>query len=423
MTTALPRTWVIGQPRLLAGVDAYSTTVDLVRHRALHGSLRRPDRDSLAAQLADVRLLGRGGAAFPVASKLAALPRRGSSAVVVNGSEGEPASFKDRVLMTRVPHLILDGAAAVAAALNAAAVEIVVDDPAAAAVLTAATIERGDAVPMRVHRGRGSFVAGEATAVVSRLNAGSGAPDGRRTLPTVAGAYGMPTFLSNVETYAQIGYLVAHGTADFRRCGTGDEPGTSLFTISGAVEDPSVVEVPTGVPLELLLDAVHAPPGVSVLLGGYHGSWWAGDRAVPLSRPALRAAGATLGAGSISVLSPATCALGEVARVARWLGGESMGQCGPCFFGLPALAEDLARLIRGDTSRWYQLHANLDTLPGRGACAHPDGVARFVTNAIHHFRPEVERHAWDGSCGRPVRGELPLPGVPSRSVSMARAAA
>lgn len=402
----------IGTPRLLAA-GWQPASSGLVAHRQAHQVRRLPDRMQLTDDVNTVALRGRGGAGFPVGRKLAALPRRGARSVVVNGSEGEPLSFKDRVLMRVFPHLVIDGALAVAHAVRARQVVIVATDELSLASLRVATAERLEAGidnhPVQVVAGPGRFVAGEARAVIELLDGRAATPIGRRILPTRHGVGGRPTFLSNAETFAQIALLVSLGTFDFAQTGVAGEPGTSLVTVAGAVERPGVVEVPTGIPLSVLLAESGAQPG-AVLFGGYHGSWLEVPD-VQLSRQALAGAGGSFGAGSVTVLGNDTCAIGEIARVARWLAGESTRQCGPCLFGLDALADDLDRVVLGDARDWAQVQNRLAIIPGRGACAHPDGAVRFLSSSLRVFRPDIDRHVHDGGCGRPVLRQLPVDGI------------
>ena len=394
-----PATWSIGPPRLLAAGYGPRRPYDRSTPRLL-------SRDQLTRDVATVGLLGRGGAAFPVAAKLRAMPRRRAATVVVNGSESEPASYKDRILMRHSPHLILDGALVVAHAIRARRVLIAVNDEPAAAALHQAIGHRSDARSVRIAGTGGRFVGGEARAVLRALGGGPALAPGRRVLPSDRGYRGTPTFLSNVETFAQIGLLAALGPRAYADTGITDEPGTTLLTVTGAVGRPGVVEVPHGTPLSVLLCEVGAAPGAAVLLGGYHGAWWTGDPAVPLSRPILQAAGATLGAGVVCVLGPETCPLAELAHVAGYLASESAGQCGPCMFGLPTVAHDLQRLLGGHRSAASDLRRRLAVVPGRGACAHPDGTARFVTSGLRAFAADIEQHQMAGGCGRPFRGQL-----------------
>jgi NADH:ubiquinone oxidoreductase subunit F (NADH-binding) len=390
----------IGQPRLLAGLK--EGRADLQHHLWAHGPLPELTRETYTELAGAVGLRGRGGAGFPVAMKLADLPSHGIEAVVVNGSESEPVSRKDRLLLTLAPHLVLDGATGLAQALKARQVLVAVHDAAAAESIRAALLERQDAVEVLVADTPGRFVAGEARAVLSVLEGGPAVPPGRRVLPTRKGYHKRPTFLSNVETFAQLAVLARLGSREFSSTGLISEPGTQLLTVDGAVDRPGVLETPTGIPLETVLQFAGAPRG-PVLVGGYHGQWLPTAVGVNLSRPAV-------GAGIVLALGPDTCPLGEVYRVASWLSSQSAGQCGPCVFGLAALVDDFGRLLAGDPAGWHDAQRHLGLVPGRGACAHPDGSARFLASALEVFGDDVRSHLSGGGCGRAAQGVLPVPG-------------
>lgn len=389
-----------GHARLLAGTT--TGRVDLARHREVHGLPRRYDARSLAAAVQAVGLLGRGGAGFPVATKLRGVAVGSRTHVLVNGSEGEPASHKDRVLMRLAPHLVLDGALAVAGALETNRVSIVVQDQAALTSLSTALREREDGRGVRLVRHDHGFVGGEVRAVVRALSGGPAVPPGRRVLPTVHGIDGRPTFASNVETFAQIALVLGLGANAYADVGAPDEPGTTLVTLLGDLPHAGVVEVPTGLPLKALVGKDPSP----VLVGGYHGTWLSGPGELVVSRPALRGAGVPLNAGVLARLPQDTCALAEVSTVTRWLANQSAGQCGPCVFGLPALAAGLGQLVRGHGVP-TEAKRRVGLLPGRGACAHPDGAATFVGSALALLDEEIARHQAYGHCGRPLRGVLP----------------
>lgn len=394
---------VIGTPRLFAGLD-HAPLVGFGAHQARHGRLPLPTADRLVTLADGARLAGRGGAGYPVAAKLRATPR--ATTVVVNGHESEPASLKDRVLMRGAPHLVIDGALVVAAALGAREIVVTVADPLARHCLVAACNDRHDAATVRVVGAAGSFVAGEARAVVRALDGQPALPPGRRILPSLRGVGGRPTFLSNAETFAQIAVLVRLGVAAFGHTGETAEPGTALVTVSGAVTRPGVVEIPSGLPVDVLLRTAGAGPAQALVVGGYHGAWTAADPSLRLSRAGLAAVGGTFGAGVVAVVGQDTCGLGELARVTGWLAAQSARQCGPCLNGLPALAVTVEGLHRG---RVDDGSAALlaDLVDGRGACAHPDGAARFVRSGLWVLAAEVAAHA-AGGCGRPVLGQLPL---------------
>lgn len=396
-----------GSARLLAGVTS-GRAVDLARHREQHGEQRFRDHRDLAGLADRVRLLGRGGAAFPVGAKLRAMPAGRGTHVLVNGSESEPASQKDRTLMRLVPHLVLDGALLVARALGTRHITIVLHDPASERALVAARGERRDARQVRVVRAADGFVSGEVRAAIQGLNGGPAVPPGRRVLPHERGVEDAPTFASNVETFAHLALLSSLGADRFAEVGSPDEPGTTLLTLVGDVPHAGVVEVPTGLPLSALLPDQGDSPR-PVLVGGYHGSWVSDVRGLSISRPALRAAGLPLNAGVVARLSNDTCALGEVAAVSSWLAAQSAGQCGPCFFGLPTVARDVHQLLRGNDPG-ADLARRIAQLPGRGACAHPDGSAMFVRTALAALGAEIQVHRRHGTCGRPWRHELPTSG-------------
>jgi NADH:ubiquinone oxidoreductase subunit F (NADH-binding) len=396
--------WTIGAPRLLAGVDDRGS-LDLARHAVTHGPLPAVDRDRLLHLLDVSGLAGRGGAGFPLAAKLSSL-RGARPTIVVNGSESEPASHKDRTLLRHTPHLVLDGALTVARAMSAGRVVVAVHDRAAAAAVRAALQERRDAGIVRVQTTTGEFVAGEARTLLRVLDGGPALPPGRRELPTARGL-----LVSNVETFAQVAALVRLGASRFADTGTAAEPGTTLVTIGGAVDRPGVVEIPLGTPLGILLRAARADDARYLVAGGYHGTWVAPHPDVPVSRLGLSAAGATLGAGVLYVVDGRTCALGELARVAGWLAAQSARQCGPCRFGLPALAADVAAAAAGHPRALSEALRHAQLVTGRGACAHPDGASRFVGSALGVLQDDLYQHR-NGGCGRPVLGQLPIGGRP-----------
>ena len=400
-TTTTTPTWSIGAPRLLAGLDRFDS-MSLAEHAAVHGVLPAASLDRLLSLLDASRLAGRGGAGFSLATKLRSLSD-GPRHVVVNGSESEPVSQKDRMLLRRTPHLVLDGALAVAAAIGAREVTVAVHDARSAQAVHRAAAQRGARI--RVQILDGGFVAGEARAVVRGIEQGIALPTGRRDLPTAQGI-----LLSNVETFAQVAVLLRLGAARFAATGTHDEPGTTLLTVGGAVNRPGVVEIPLGTPLGIVLTAAQSAEPEALVIGGYHGAWLAPTAELRLSRAGVKAAGGSLGAGVIQVLDRSTCALGELARVAGWLADQSARQCGPCRFGLPALADDVRALAAGNAAGLSNAFRHSHVISGRGACAHPDGAVRFVSSGLHHLRDETERHL-HGGCGRPVLGQLTVGGA------------
>ena len=331
-------------------------------------------------------LTGRGGAGFPAAIKIRAVAEgRRAPVVVGNAMEGEPLSHKDAVLLNRYPQLVLDGLELVGRALRRAP-----GDPRG---------RSGDRPPDAGGRGRapgrrgrrltGGFVAGQETALVNQLDGRGALPRDPLTRVTTRGRRGRPTLVSNAETLAQLALAARFGADWFRSVGTPDDPGTSLFTISGAVARPGWSRPPGGPGSREVLAPAQPSEVAAVLVGGYHGAW------VPAA--ATRHAADPVGPGAVRTprSAPAcstswrhTCPLRDRGRIATYLADESAAQCGPCINGLPRMADSLSRLARGSTDA--RLPAEIDRLralvTGRGACAHPDGTARLVGSTMTHVR-------------------------------------
>ena len=421
-----------GLPRLLAGLPPDGARMDLPRHLQQWGwpwpATWRAS--NLIREIEQAGLRGRGGAGFPTAVKWRAVSsRRMRAAVVVaNGAEREPASGKDRLLLARAPHLVLDGASLAGAAVGA--VRVIAYVPAdLVATVTAAVAERSerglDPTPIEVVPAAPSFVAGEESAVVDHLNGG---PGGRPVFTAVRPVYqrgvqGRPTLVQNVETLAHAALISRLGAAWFREMGTAESPGSALLTVSGAGRPPAVTEVALGTPLASVLHALEAdlPSVGAVLVGGFGGTWLAAPdaRHARLSAEGLHSLGASFGAGVIGVLPLDACPLAETAHIATYLAAHGAGQCGPCVHGLPALA-DVSAALAWHPSRQTRLVERAGHLAGqiagRGACHHPDGAVRLVQSGLRVFADHVDAHLNYGPCpgaGRPP--VLPVPDARGRA--------
>ncbi|WP_250033130.1 NADH-ubiquinone oxidoreductase-F iron-sulfur binding region domain-containing protein [Paractinoplanes maris] len=382
------------QLRLLAGT--HDGRLD--SHLAQHGRLPVLDAAQVIGLARDAGLTGRGGAGFPVWRKLSAVAAAGRPPVVIaNGAEGEPASGKDRALLTYAPNLVLDGLQLAALGAQSAVLYV----PAAAhrplQTLIDARRRAGlDRVPVRLVAAPDAFVAGEETAAAAAVAGRGAVPADKLVRITESGPGGSPTLVQNVETLAHLAMIARYGPGWFRAAGTADEPGTFLATISGAVASPGVVEAGYGVALGDLISAAGGATSAlsAVLVGGYHGGWVPAAAALPVSRAALTAYGASPGAGVIVALPRHACGLMETARIAGYLADQAAGQCGPCVNGLPRLASTLTDLAHRRARPG--LPAEVDRLArlvtGRGACRHPDGTARLILSAMHAFEPDVAAH-------------------------------
>ncbi|MEY9850782.1 NADH:ubiquinone oxidoreductase subunit F (NADH-binding) [Leifsonia sp. EB41] len=381
-------------PRLLAAGHA----ADALAHLSAFGprrGLRRPD---LERELERSGLTGRGGAAFSAFRKLAATTGRRAPVVIGNGSEGEPWSWKDAVLLANAPHLVLDGLLTASEALGATRIVLYLHE-ATLAPVAAAIAERSDAGRVELIEAADGFVAGEASAVVNAVQTGRAVPLDRVRRLSESGLDGRPTLLHNVETLAQLALVDRYGGDWFRSVGDPAQPGTRLVTVTGDVAAEGVLEVPTDA---TVVDIVARAGGearlaAGVLLGGYHGRWIA-----PAETGA--AAGESAGAGVVHVLGPRRCGLAATAAIVQELAAASARQCGPCLFGLPAMADRFAELAAGRLAPQAaaELARLAEVVDGRGSCHHPDGAARLVRSALRVFARDIHAHA-EGRCLRSAR--------------------
>lgn len=389
-------------PRLLAGLDAGGGPLSLAAHERIHGPLPLHPAQGLIELVHDSGLRGRGGADFPMAQKLRAVGSRGgSTVVVVNGSETEPASAKDRLLLSRLPHLVLDGAVLAARSVSSREVMIKlgdhVGDP--AGVMRAAIAARPpEGVRIQVAVGPSGYVTGEETAVINHLSGGPAVPTFVPPRPFERGLGGRPTLVQNPETLAQLALVARHGARWYRELGTEADPGSALVTISGAVRMPGVYELAFGTSMHDLVAAAGGPsePLQALLVGGYFGTWVteASISRLRLAREDLRSVGCALGSGVLIALGESACGLHESARVVGYLAEQSAGQCGPCVFGLRTIADSMAALADGaaQPGELERLTRLGEEVKGRGACHHPDGAVRFVQSSLQVFAEEIEWH-------------------------------
>ncbi len=399
---------------------------DLESHLAVHGPLPWPRRSDgawahgLVEDLRVAGLTGRGGAGFPTARKLESV-RTGHRhpLLVVNAMEGEPASKKDRALLSAAAHLVLDGAEAVAAAVGAREIALCVadDQDDSARAVRVALAERAhvgmNRLPVHVLRPPGSYVGGEESALVAWLDGGPALPQFRVSKGVPLTIKRRPVLVQSAETLAHVALIARHGPEWFRGVGLPDAPGTCLVTVSGPPANPGVYEVELGTPVTVILEraGIEAPIG-AVLVGGYGGSWLRpGLLDTPFAPGPLAGVGCAVGAGVVAAIGVSSCGIAETARVATYMADQSAGQCGPCLYGLHDIAQDLIQLARGenDSRTVTRLRHRLGAVEGRGACGHPDGVVRLVRSALEVFAHDVADHARHRPCqGWNRRSVLPV---------------
>ncbi|MER6448700.1 NADH-ubiquinone oxidoreductase-F iron-sulfur binding region domain-containing protein [Streptomyces venezuelae] len=382
LPTARPPGTVLGAaPQVAESADAY---------RATGGYDGATGPEELLAHLAASGLRGRGGAGFPAAVKLRSVRGRGGSPVVVaNGEEGEPGSAKDRWLLRARPHLVLDGLARAAAITGAVRGFVYLSDPAAGESVRRALAEHPPRLPVEVVETGHTYVAGEETAVVRRIDGGPALPTAKPPRPFERGVGGEPTLVSNVETLARIALTAAR--PGLRRV----IARSTLVTLSGGPATPLLTEVPYGITLRTLAGRYGTPDAAGALMGGLFGGLVdARALELPLEPGALTDAGTALGCGAIRFLAPGGCPVATAADAAAHLAAESARQCGVCVSGTAAVAKALSGLAAGtagpDTAdsllRWSQ------GLTGRGACGLLDAAAGIAGSLLRSFPGHVRSH-------------------------------
>ncbi|MGA0979757.1 MAG: NADH-ubiquinone oxidoreductase-F iron-sulfur binding region domain-containing protein [Candidatus Nanopelagicales bacterium] len=356
---------------------------DLSLHRSRRG-LPMLTPDEFADGVSGSELTGRGGAHVPAAWKLTAARESGpGGTVVINGAEGEPGSAKDQALLQTRPHLVLEGALASAEAIQAHEIVGWVHESATAsrARIADAIRERRDELDVRVRMllAPEGYVGGEASAVINAVRGGPALPQHSRDRARPWGD-GPAVLVHNAETHARLGLLAL-----------GRNPvSTSLLTIAESAAPleftrRTVLESEAGMSFAEAISAAGAPSPQAVLLGGMGGTWvrWSDLADLPIDPWELRAHGLSLGAGIVHLLPHGRDGLAESAAILDRVAAESARQCGPCIFGLPALADAVRRTARGrDGGETLRISG---LLAGRGACRHPDGAARMAMSAQEVF--------------------------------------
>ena len=399
--------------------------LDLSEHHRQRGDERFIEPREILEEIRASGLLGRGGGAFPLAAKIdTALECAGPRVLIINVAESEPLSAKDATLASLRPHSVLDGARAIASILGVRCVSLLVHGgsaPGLRSLELALDERRGqDKDPeWKVVLGDPRYVAGESSAVASKVAGGPSLPLTTRVPLAVRGPSGNPTVVTNAETAAHVAMILRLGSSAWRAHGPSSDAGSRLVTLVGSVRrSGEVVELLGAVTIGELLEAY----GVSeipaaVLIGGFGGRWIDGETAwnAEASVAGLSEIGTAFGCGLIGVIPRGGCVVGEVARLARYLADESAGQCGPCALGLPAIADDLERVASG-RGRPRHVRRLLDLageIEGRGACGHPDAAIAMVRSGLRAAGDDLGVHLTGKTCGGGV-GALRIDEDPNR---------
>jgi NADH-quinone oxidoreductase subunit F len=369
-------------------------------------------------------LRGRGGAGFPTGMKWGFVPKDSPKPkyMVCNADESEPGTFKDRLLIERDPHAIIEGTLIAAYAIQshtafiyirgelafgAGVLERAVDEAIRAGYIGKNIMESGYDLDLIVHRGAGAYICGEETALLSSLEGGRGWPKLKPPFPATHGLFGCPTVVNNVETLAALPWIIEHGAAAYAAMGTEKSKGTKLFSVSGHIRYPGVYEVEMGYPLMKFLqeDCGGVPNGrklKGVIPGGGSMPVLRPDELekVNLDYESVQAAGSLLGSGGVIVMDDTTCMVRAAWNLARFFAHESCGQCSPCREGCHWMEKIFHRIEQGEGDEDdLDLILNVSgNIMGNTICPFGDAAAMPAAAFIKKYREEFEAHIAQKRC-------------------------
>jgi NADH-quinone oxidoreductase subunit F len=415
---------------LLAGADERDLA-QLAEYQAIGGyrgvaKARAMTPDALIDELQKATLRGRGGAGFPMGRKASLIDRKSAKPkyLVVNADESEPGAFKDREVMARVPHRLLEGCLIAAHAIESTDVFIYIRGEYLTEyeILQAAVDEAGAAgifgdITITVHRGAGAYICGEETALLESLEGKRGQPRPRPPFPPIQGLYAAPTQINNVCTIATVPVILEMGAEEFAKTGVPSSPGTAIFSVSGNVARPGNYELDLGTPMRELIYA-HAggiPDGrelKAVIPGGSSVPALTPDQIdVPLDYDSLGAIGTFFGAASLIVVDDRCCMVQLALRSTKFYMHESCGKCTPCRVGTRWMVQILESIENGTAT-----HADLelldsvgDNILGKVLCALGEFAVYPVASYLDKWRDEFVAHVEQGGC--PFGGSSSLEGI------------
>ena len=414
-------------------VTAVSHTLADYRARggyaALEKTMRQLKPEDVTREVTTSGIQGRGGAAFPMGRKWAVVHLNDGQPhyLCANADEGEPGTFKDRWILENAPHLLIESMLIAAYALQVRHAFVYIrgefDHPyrrlagaleeAYAAGYCGERILSSDfSCDIVIHRGAGSYVCGEASALLSSLEGKRGYPRNRPPRLTVRGLYQRPTVVNNIETLSNIAWIIANGGEAFKKIGVEKDPGTRLISISGHIERPGVYEIETGYPWRKFIyedcGGILEGRGLKgIIPGGISTKVLTGREIEPLTldNPSLNSAGSSLGSGGMVVIAEGTCMVRLLQVLLRFYHHESCGQCTPCREGMGWLHRIIDRIVAGegrpeDIERLYQISAWND---GTTICGMGDAAGYATSGILNKFRDEFEyfiehkRSRWNGT--------------------------
>jgi NADH-quinone oxidoreductase subunit F len=396
---------------------------DLASYRAVGGyaqleRARAMTPHAVTEQLIQSNLRGRGGAFFPTGRKASFIPTPDKVAkpiyLTVNADESEPGTFKDREIMLRVPHRLLEGCLIAAYAIQSKDVFIYIrgEYTAEYEVLSAALDEIGAAgllgdVRLVIHRGAGAYICGEETALLESLEGKRGQPRSKPPFPAISGLYASPTLINNVETITNVPKVLELGPEEYAQIGAPpDSTGTRVFCLSGNVVNPGAYEAPHGITTRHLIEDI----GGGIANGRQLKAVMIGGSSFPVMTPneldtkldanSLGQVGLFIGSGVVTAIDDRTCIVQFALRVAQFYMNESCGKCTPCRVGTRWLVQIL-RSIEDGTASENDLEVLLDVcdrIIGKCLCVLGDSAAMPVASCVTKFRDEFREHLEHGGC-------------------------
>jgi NADH-quinone oxidoreductase subunit F len=390
--------------------------------------------EEVVALVKDSGLRGRGGAGFPTGLKWTFLPKNRIVAYLcVNADESEPGTFKDRLLLEKDPHLVIEGILIACHAIRCEhaylyirgefclpyeRLRAAVDEAYEAGLLGRSAHGDGLSIDLTIHRGAGAYICGEETALLNSIEGKKGQPRIKPPFPTNVGLFGKPTVINNVETLANLPFILENGVEAYRALGTEKSPGTRLMSVSGHVERPGVYEVVHGIPMRALIEELAG--GVrggrrlkAVIPGGSSTPVLTAEEAysINVDFESVQSVGSMLGSGGCIVMDETTDMVWALDKLAHFYAHESCGQCTPCREGSGWIAEIVHRIAKGEGTRQdlAKLESLAEQIVGNTICVFSDALAMPVSSHVKKFRAEFEAHLVDRGASAPaaasVRGD------------------
>ncbi|MGH7824351.1 MAG: NADH-quinone oxidoreductase subunit NuoF [Candidatus Binatia bacterium] len=393
-------------------------------YRAWERVARNMSPEQLINEVKASGLRGRGGAGFPTGMKWSFVPKDSPKPkyLVCNADESEPGTFKDRLLIEKDPHAVIEGTLIAASAIQShtafiyirgeLALGIKILEHAIAEATQAGYIGKnilgsGYDLDLILHRGAGAYICGEETAMLSSLEGGRGWPKVKPPFPATHGLFGCPTVVNNVETLAALPWIIDNGAAKYAAVGTEKSKGTKLFSVSGHISRPGVYELEMGYPLRKFIeeDCGGVPNGrklKGVIPGGASMPVLRADEIerVNLDYESVQAAGSLLGSGGVIVMDDSTCMVRAAWNIARFFAHESCGQCSPCREGCHWMEKIFHRIEHGQGQTGdLELILNVSgNIMGNTICPFGDAAAMPAAAFIKKYRGEFEEHIKERHC-------------------------